>query len=178
MQVILLERVPKLGQMGEIVSVRDGFARNFLIPQRKAMRATDDARKEFERRRTQLEARNLELKQDAQKAAADVDGESVSILRQAGESQQLYGSVSARDIAEAFTASGISLDRKQIILDTPIKSLGIHEVVVALHPEVEVKVKVNVARSAEEADIQAGKAAPLLEEALGLDLDDDELSGA
>lgn len=173
MQVILLERISKLGQMGEIVAVRDGYARNFLIPQKKAMRATDTARQEFERRRVQLEARNLELKQDAQMAATGIDGESVSILRQAGESQQLYGSVSARDIAEAFTAAGISLDRKQIVLETAIKTLGIHEVTVALHPEVEIKVKVNVARSAEEADIQAGNAAPLLEEALGLDMDDE-----
>jgi large subunit ribosomal protein L9 len=149
--------------MGEIVSVRDGYARNFLIPKKKALRATDDSRQDFERRRTQLEANNLERKQDAQKAAAGVDGETVTILRQAGESQQLYGSVSARDISDAFTASGITLDRHQIVLDHPIKALGIHEVRVALHPEVEVKVKVNVARSEEEADIQAGKAAPLLE---------------
>jgi large subunit ribosomal protein L9 len=149
--------------MGEIVSVRDGYARNFLIPKKKALRATEDARKDFERRRTQLEANNLERKQDAQMAAASVDGESVTILRQAGESQQLYGSVSARDIADAFTSAGIRLDRHQIVLDQAIKALGIHEVRVALHPEVEVRVKVNVARSEEEADIQAGKAAPLLE---------------
>lgn len=169
MQIILLERVPKLGQMGEIVTVRDGYARNFLIPQRKALRATEQAKKDFERRRVQLEARNLELKQEAQKAAALIDGESVTILRQAGESQQLYGSVNARDIAEAFTAAGISLDRKQVMLDAPLKTLGIHEVTVALHPEVEVKLKVNVARSAEEADLQAGKTMPLLEAELGLD---------
>jgi large subunit ribosomal protein L9 len=174
MQVILLERVPKLGQMGEIVAVRDGYARNFLIPQRKAMRATDHAKKDFEKRRVQLEARNLELKQEAQKVAARIDGESVSILRQAGESQQLYGSVNPRDIAEAFTAAGILLDRKQIVMDAPLKTLGIHEVTVALHPEVEVKLRVNVARSAEEADIQAGKTMPLLEEALGLDVEEAE----
>lgn len=172
MQVILLERVPKLGQMGEIVTVRDGYARNFLIPQRKAMRATDQAKKDFERRRVQLEARNLELKQEAQKVAARIDGESVTILRQAGESQQLYGSVNARDIAEAFSAAGITLDRKQIVMDAPLKTLGIHEVTVALHPEVEVKLRVNVARSAEEADIQAGKTMPLLEEELGLDVEE------
>lgn len=172
MQVILLERVPKLGQMGEIVTVRDGYARNFLIPQRKAMRATDQAKKDFERRRMQLEARNLELKQEAQKVAARIDGESVTILRQAGESQQLYGSVNARDIAEAFSAAGITLDRKQIVMDAPLKTLGIHEVTVALHPEVEVRLRVNVARSAEEADIQAGKTMPLLEEELGLDVEE------
>ena len=172
MQVILLERVPKLGQMGEIVTVRDGYARNFLIPQRKAMRATDQAKKDFERRRLQLEARNLELKQEAQKVAARIDGESVTILRQAGESQQLYGSVNARDIAEAFSAAGITLDRKQIVMDAPLKTLGIHEVTVALHPEVEVKLRVNVARSTEEADIQAGKTMPLLEEELGLDVEE------
>jgi large subunit ribosomal protein L9 len=163
MQVILLERVPKLGQMGEIVSVRDGFARNYLIPQKKALRATESARKDFEKRRAQLEANNLERKQEAQSAAVKVDGQSVTILRQAGESQQLYGSVSGRDISEAFTAAGITLDRQQIVLEHPIKSLGIHEVRVALHPEVEVTVKVNVARSEEEADIQAGKLPPLLE---------------
>lgn len=172
MQVILLERVPKLGQMGEIVTVRDGYARNFLIPQRKAMRATDQAKKDFERRRVQLETRNLELKQEAQKVAARIDGESVTILRQAGESQQLYGSVNARDIAEAFSAAGITLDRKQIVMDAPLKTLGIHEVTVALHPEVEVTLRVNVARSAEEADIQAGKTMPLLEEELGLDVEE------
>jgi large subunit ribosomal protein L9 len=174
MQVILLERVPKLGQMGEIVTVRDGYARNFLIPQRKALRATDQAKQDFERRRVQLEARNLELKQEAQKIAARIDGESVTILRQAGESQQLYGSVNARDIAEAFSAAGIALDRKQIVMDAPLKTLGIHEVTVALHPEVEVKLRVNVARSAEEADIQAGKTMPLLEEELGLDVEEAE----
>ncbi len=174
MQVILLERVPKLGQMGEIVTVRDGYARNFLIPQRKAMRATDQAKKDFERRRVQLEARNLELKQEAQKVAARIDGESVTILRQAGESQQLYGSVNARDIAEAFSAAGIALDRKQIVMDAPLKTLGIHEITVALHPEVEVKLRVNVARSTEEADIQAGKTMPLLEEELGLEVEEPE----
>ena len=164
MQVILLERVPKLGQMGEVVAVRDGYARNFLIPTGKAVRATDGAIADFEKKRSQLEARNLELKQEAQKAASSVDGESVTILRQASESQQLYGSVSARDIAEAFTASGISLDRTQLRMDQPLKTLGIHEVKVALHPEVEVTVRVNVARSNEEADIQAGKLPILLDE--------------
>jgi large subunit ribosomal protein L9 len=166
MQIILLERVPHLGQMGEIVEVRPGYARNYLIPKGKALRATAAAKAEFEQRRVQLEARNLERKQDAQKLASSVDGQSVTILRQASESQQLYGSVSNRDIAEAFTAAGISLGRDQVRLRQPIKTLGIHDVPVALHPEVEVTVKVNVARSEEEADIQAGKALPLLEEEL------------
>lgn len=160
MQVILLERVGKLGQMGEVVAVKPGFARNYLIPQGKALRATDAALGDFEKRRKQLEARNLELKADAQKLAAEVDGRSVVVLRQASESAQLYGSVSPRDIAAAFTEAGVSLDRQQIRLDQPLKTLGIHTVAVALHPEVEVKVTVNIARSAEEADIQAGKSAP------------------
>ncbi|HET6468277.1 MAG TPA: 50S ribosomal protein L9 [Geminicoccaceae bacterium] len=160
MQVILLERVPKLGMMGEVVTVRSGYARNFLIPQGKALRATEAARRDFERRRGQLEARNLERKQDAQKAAREIDGRSVTILRQASESSQLYGSVSTRDIAAAFTEAGVALDRQQLLLEQPLKTLGIHEVVVALHPEVEVTVRVNVARSPEEADIQAGKLPP------------------
>jgi large subunit ribosomal protein L9 len=172
MQVILLERVQKLGQMGEIVSVRDGFARNFLIPQGKALRATDTAKADFERRRVQLEARNLERKEEAQGLATSVAGRSVTILRQASESHHLYGSVSNRDIAEAFTATGVSLDRQQIRLDQPLKTLGIHDVKVALHPEVEVTVKVNVARSEEEADIQAGKTQPLLEIEALLEQDD------
>jgi large subunit ribosomal protein L9 len=160
MQIILLERVAKLGQMGDVVAVRPGYARNFLIPQGKALRATKAALADFEKRRAQLEARNLERKQDAQALAAKVDGRSVVILRQASETSQLYGSVNARDIATAFAAQGLTLDRQQIRLDEPLKTLGLHEVPVALHPEVEVTVKVNVARSQEEADIQAGVAAP------------------
>lgn len=156
MQIILLERVPKLGQMGEIVTVKSGFARNFLIPRGKALRATSTTLAGFDERRHQLEARNLELKSEAQKLAADVDGRSVVILRQASESNQLYGSVSTRDIAEAFTASGVSVDRAQIRLEQPLKALGVHAVTVALHPEVEVAVTVNIARSAEEANVQAG----------------------
>jgi large subunit ribosomal protein L9 len=160
MQIILLERVPKLGQMGEVVSVRPGYARNFLIPTGKALRATKAAIGDFEKRRTQLEARNLERKQDAQNLAAKVDGRSVVILRQASESSQLYGSVNARDITGAFAETGLTLDRQQIRLDEPLKTLGLHRVTVALHPEVEVTVLVNVARSAEEADVQAGVAPP------------------
>jgi large subunit ribosomal protein L9 len=158
MQIILLERVPKLGQMGEIVNVRDGFARNFLIPKGKALRATQSAKAGFEQRRQQLEARNLELKADAQKVAAQIDGRSVVVLRQASESAQLYGSVNSRDIAAAFTAAGVDIARQQVRLEQPLKTLGIHAVAVALHPEVEVTLKVNIARSPEEADIQAGVA--------------------
>jgi large subunit ribosomal protein L9 len=160
MQIILLERVPKLGQMGDVVTVKPGYARNFLIPKGKALRATKAALDDFEKRRGQLEARNLEQKQEAQALAAKVDGQSVVILRQASESSQLYGSVNPRDIAGAFTEAGISLDRQQIRLDEPIKTLGLHQVPVALHPEVEVTVTVNVARSKEEADVQAGVAPP------------------
>ena len=169
MQVILLERVPKLGQMGEVVNVKPGFARNFLIPQGKALRATKRTLEDFERRRVQLEANNLQAKEEAQKLAGKVNGQSVTILRQAGEAGNLYGSVSARDIAKAFTDAGITLDRSQIRLDAPLKTLGIHEVTVALHPEVEVTVTVNIARTQEEADIQAGKAQPQADEDEGTD---------
>lgn len=165
MDVILLERVASLGQMGEVVGVRPGYARNYLIPQGKALRATNEARDGFERRRAQLEARNLERKEEAQQLATKVDGQSVVILRQASETSQLYGSVSARDVAVAFTEAGISLDRQQIRLEAPLKTLGNHQVTVALHPEVEVTVSVNVARSQEEAALQAGKAAPETDEA-------------
>ena len=157
MQIILLERVPKLGQMGDVVSVKPGYARNFLIPGGKALRATKAAIADFSKRRSQLEARNLERKQEAEAAAKKVAGRSVTLLRQDSEASQLYGSVSARDIVAAFAEAGVSLDRQQIRLDQPLKTLGLHEVPVALHPEVEVAVKVNIARSQEEADIQAGK---------------------
>jgi large subunit ribosomal protein L9 len=164
MQIILLERVPKLGQMGDVVNVRPGYARNFLIPQGKALRATKAAIGDFEKRRTQLEARNLERKQEAQQLAAKIDGQSAVLLRQASETSHLYGSVNARDIAIAFTEAGISLDRQQIRLDEPLKTLGLHKVTVALHPEVEVTVTVNVARSQEEANMQAGVEAPVPED--------------
>ena len=155
MQVILLERIEKLGQMGDVVGVKDGFARNFLVPQGKALRATKGNLAEFERRRVQLEAANLQRKEDATAAASKVEGRSVTILRQAGETGQLYGSVNARDIAEAFTVDGVTIDKRQVRLDSPLKSLGIQAVRVALHPEVVVQVSVNVARSAEEAELQA-----------------------
>jgi large subunit ribosomal protein L9 len=164
MEVILLERIHKLGQMGEVVKVRNGFGRNYLIPQGKALNATKAAMADFEMRRVQLEARNLELKAEAQKLAASVEGRSVVQIRQAGEAGNLFGSVSARDIAAALTADGVSIDHQQIRLEQPIKTSGIHPVTVALHPEVEVTVTVNVARSQEEANMQAGVEAPTPDE--------------
>jgi large subunit ribosomal protein L9 len=155
MEVILLERVAKLGQMGETVNVRPGYARNYLLARGKAMRATEANKAVFEKQKAQLEARNLEAKSEAAKIGEKLDGGSFVLLRQAGESGMLYGSVSTRDIADALTASGFSVNRQQIALQQPIKSLGLHAVPVTLHPEVEVKVTVNVARSAEEAERQA-----------------------
>ena len=155
MQVILLERIGRLGQMGDVVKVKDGFARNFLLPQRKALRATDDNRKHFDKERVHLEARNLELKGEAEGVSGKIDGKSFTAIRQAGDTGQLYGSVSTRDIAEVVTAGGFSVNRNQILLDKPIKALGLHELRVQLHPEVIVKVTVNVARSNEEAERQA-----------------------
>lgn len=157
MEIILLERVHNLGQMGEVVRVRDGYARNFLIPKGKALRATKRSLADFEHRRAQLEAANLERRRDAEAAAGSIRGRSVVVIRQASESRQLYGSVSARDIATAFIESGVTFDRAQVRLDAPLKTLGIHEVAIALHPEVEVTVTVNIARSEEEAEIQAGR---------------------
>ena len=155
MEVILLERVAKLGQMGEVVRVKDGFARNFLLPQGKALRATKDNRAKFETMKTQLEARNLELKGDAEKVGGKIDGQSFIVIRQAGETGQLYGSVSTRDIATAVTEGGFSIERRQVMLDRPIKSLGLHDIRVALHAEVEPHITVNVARSPDEAARQA-----------------------
>ena len=155
MEVILLERVPKLGQMGEKVRVKDGFARNFLLPRGKALRATDKNMKVFEGQRAQLEARNLAAKEEASAAAGKIDGKSFIIIRQAGETGQLYGSVSTRDVAEQITAGGYSVDRNQIVLTQPIKTIGLHPVPLHLHPEVEVTVTVNVARSEAEAERQA-----------------------
>jgi large subunit ribosomal protein L9 len=155
MQVILLERIEKLGQMGDIVGVRDGYARNYLVPQRKAMRATKSNLAEFEQRRSHLEANNLKRREEAQAAAARIEGRSVTLLRQAAEGGQLYGSVNARDIAEAFAENGVTFDRRQVRLDAPLKALGIHQVRIALHPEVDIQVAVNIARSREEAEMQA-----------------------
>jgi large subunit ribosomal protein L9 len=155
MQVILLERIGRLGQMGDVVTVKDGFARNFLLPQGKALRATEANRKRFERERAQLEARDLELKGEAQAVAAKLDGQSFIVIRQAGDTGQLYGSVSTRDIADAVTEGGFTVERRQVMLDRPIKSLGLHQLRVQLHAEVEPHITVNVARSADEAAKQA-----------------------
>ncbi len=155
MEVILLQRVAKLGQMGDVVRVRDGYGRNFLLPQGKALRANEASRKRFEREKLQLEARNLEARKEAEAVAERLTGQTFVVLRQAGETGQLYGSVSTRDIAEIASAGGFSVDRAQVVLDRPIKAIGLHRVMVSLHPEVEVPVTVNVARSADEADRQA-----------------------
>jgi large subunit ribosomal protein L9 len=155
MEVILLERVAKLGQMGETVRVKEGFARNFLLPQGKALRATEANKKKFEGQRRQLEARNLELRTEAAAVSEKLDGQSFIILRQAGETGQLYGSVSARDISEAISAAGFSINRNQITLMQPIKTLGLHKTPVHLHPEVASEVTINVARSQEQAERQA-----------------------
>jgi len=155
MEVILLERVEKLGQMGEVVNVKTGFARNYLLPKKKAVRATEDNRKRFDEQRAQLEATNLAQKAEAERVAEPLDGMMVVLIRQAGESGQLYGSVNARDVAEAVTEAGATIGRNQVSLDVPIKALGMHTVSVSLHPEVAIKVTVNVARSADEAETQA-----------------------
>jgi large subunit ribosomal protein L9 len=154
MEVILLERIGRLGQIGDVVKVKDGFARNYLLPQKKALRATVDNRKVFEKDRAQLEARNLELKKEAEAVATRLDGKTFVAIRTAGDTGQLYGSVATRDISEVVTAGGFTIDRRQVVLDKPIKTLGMHQIKVALHPEVTVKVALNVARSSEEADRQ------------------------
>lgn len=155
MEVILLERVAKLGQMGEVVRVRDGYGRNYLLARGKALRATEANRKRFEEQRAQLEARNLEAKSEAAKVAEKLDGMSVMVIRQAGESGVLYGSVTARDIATAIGEAGVTVGKGQVHIASPIKSLGLASVQVVLHPEVSAAVTVNVARSAEEAERQA-----------------------
>lgn len=154
MEIILLERIEHLGQMGDVVRVRPGYARNFLLPQKKAVRATDINRKRFEEERAQLEATNLQRKAEAEAVAAKLDGLTVVLIRQAGEAGQLYGSVSARDVADAVTAGGFTVTRQQIRLGQPIKTLGLHKVAVGLHPEVAVSITVNVARTQDEADTQ------------------------
>jgi large subunit ribosomal protein L9 len=151
MEVILLERVGKLGQMGEVVRVKDGFARNYLLPRGKALRATKENRTRFETMKVELEARNLELKSEAEKVAQKLDGQSFAVLRQAAEGGQLYGSVTPRDIAVLATDNGFAVSRHQIALNTPIKTIGLHRVPVTLHPEVEVSIKITVARNADEA---------------------------
>jgi large subunit ribosomal protein L9 len=160
-EVILLERVEKLGQMGQVVRVRPGFARNYLLPQKKALRATKDNLAYFEKQRTQLEAQNLARRSEAEQVAKKLEGLAVVIIRQAGESGQLYGSVSARDIADAVTQSGFTVARGQVILDKAIKTLGLYKLRLVLHPEVSVAVTANVAQSAEEAEMQARGADPV-----------------
>ncbi len=155
MEVILLERIRKLGQMGEVVTVKDGFARNFLLPQGKALRANEKNKAHFDEQRAELEARNLELKGEAEKVGEKISGETFIAIRQAGDTGQLYGSVSSRDIADTICENGVQIDRNQILLNRPIKVLGVHEVLVSLHPEVEVNVNINVARTEEEAERQA-----------------------
>jgi large subunit ribosomal protein L9 len=155
MEVILLERVEKLGGIGDVVKVKNGFARNYLLPNKKALRANEANRKVFEANRARIEAENAERRSGAEAAAKGVDGKTVQLIRQASNTGQLYGSVSARDIVEALEAEGAKVGKSQIVLDRPIKGIGMHEIKVALHPEVSVTVKVNVARSPEEADLQA-----------------------
>lgn len=160
-ELILLERVEKLGQMGQLVKVKPGFARNYLLPQKKAMRASKENLAYFETQRAQLEATNLQRKGEAAEIAGKLEGLSAVIVRQAGESGQLYGSVSARDIADAVTASGFTIEKRQVVLDRPIKTLGLHPLRIVLHPEVSVTVTANVAQSAEEAAMQARGVDPL-----------------
>jgi large subunit ribosomal protein L9 len=155
MDVILLERVEKLGQIGDVVSVKAGFARNYLLPRKKALRANEANRKIFEKNRAQIEAENAARRATAEVDAKGVDGKSVTLIRQASNVGALYGSVSARDLVEALEAEGAKVAKNQIVLDRPIKAIGVHEVKVALHPEVSVTIRVNVARSPEEADLQA-----------------------
>ena len=155
MEVILLERVEKLGQIGDIVTVKNGFARNYLLPNKKALRANEANKKVFEANRAKIEADNAGRKVEAEKASKGVEGKTVQLIRQASNVGALYGSVSARDIVEALEGEGAKVSKSQIVLDRPIKAIGLHEVKVALHPEVSVTVKVNVARSPEEAELQA-----------------------
>src|SRR3954468_18206511 len=155
MEVILLERVEKLGAIGDVVKVKDGFARNYLLPRKKALRANDSNRKLFETNRVRIEQDNADKRADAEKSSKGVEGKTVQLIRQASNTGQLYGSVSARDIVEALEGVGPTVTKSQVVLDRPIKAIGVHDVKIALHPEVSVTVKVNVARSPEEADLQA-----------------------
>ncbi|KRC81859.1 MULTISPECIES: 50S ribosomal protein L9 [unclassified Sphingomonas] len=155
MEVILLERVEKLGAIGDVVKVKDGFARNFLLPNKKALRSNAANRKVFEANRARIEADNASRRSDAEKEAGNFNDVSVTLIRQASNTGQLYGSVAVRDLVEAITADGHKVNKAQIVLDRPIKSIGVYEIKVALHPEVSVTVKVNVARSPEEAEMQS-----------------------
>jgi len=155
MDVILLERVEKLGHIGDVVKVKDGFARNFLLPRKKALRANEANRRVFEANRAQIEADNAHRREDAVAASKGVDGKTLTLIRQASSTGQLYGSVAARDLADLLAADGIKVLKSQIVLDRPIKAIGLSEVKIALHPEVSVTIKVNVARSPDEAEMQA-----------------------
>lgn len=171
MEVILLERIEKLGQMGDIVDVKPGYARNFLLPRQKALRATDANRAAFDERRAQLEAENIERRGEAESVAAAIENLSVVIVRQASDNDHLYGSVTTRDIATAVCESGVTIDRQQVRLDRPIKTVGLHVVRVTLHPEIAVGITVNVARSDEEAKMQAEGRRPGEEDDLAVDAD-------
>jgi large subunit ribosomal protein L9 len=176
MDVILLERIEKLGQMGDTVKVKPGFARNYLLPQKKALRATKENQARFETQRVQLEAQNLQRREEAQAVAAKLNGLSILIIRQAGEGGMLYGSVSGRDVADAVKEAGFTVERRQVSLDNPIKSIGVSQVRVSLHPEVAVSVNVTVARSREEAERAASRAAAeatpsVVEEELEVEVD-------
>ncbi|RST85909.1 50S ribosomal protein L9 [Aquibium carbonis] len=173
MEVILLERISRLGQMGDTVKVKDGFARNFLLPQGKALRANEANKKKFEGQRAQLEARNLERKSEAEAVAEKLDSQSFIVVRSAGETGQLYGSVSTRDISELLTEEGFTVGRNQVELNNPIKAIGLTNVVIALHPEVEVTITLNIARSADEAERQAkGEKLDSLEAIYGDDINE------
>ena len=163
MEIILLERVRKLGQMGDVVRVKDGYARNFLLPQKKALRATEANRSRFEKDKAQLEARNLEQKGEAEKVSSGLDGKSFVMLSQAGEGGQLYGSVTTRDIAGVITEGGFTIARNQVNLDKPIKEIGLHKIEMVLHADVVVSVTINIARTVDEAERQARGENVLLE---------------
>ena len=157
MDVILLERIESLGQMGEVVKVKPGFARNFLLPKKKALRATKENLSVFEKRRAQLEADNLKRREEAEKISAKLNGLKITIVRQASETGALYGSVALRDIAEEITSAGFTVQKSQVMLGQPLKAVGVHEVRIALHPEVKASITINIARSNEEADSQAAE---------------------
>lgn len=162
MDVILLERIERLGQMGDVVKVRPGFARNYLLPKRKALRATKENKALFETQRAQLEAANLKRREEAEAVAGPLDGMVVTLIRQASDMGQLYGSVTSRDLADAVTANGVTIQRNQIVLNRPIKALGLHNVRVSLHPEVAVEITVNVARTEDEAAVQLERGTAVL----------------
>jgi len=155
MEVVLLERVTKLGQMCDVVSVKNGFARNFLMPQGKALRATKANLAQFENQRAQLEATNLETKSEAEAMAAKLDGQTFVVIRSASDAGSLYGSVTNRDAADVATAGGFTVDKRQVVLSAPVKELGLHDMTVVLHPEVQATITINVARSEEEAELQS-----------------------